>query len=127
MPAGKGGFGRRSGRGRGRVETAALQGRARPGTPSHGARDSGALEPDVRVKNSPRTSQLHESDDESSCGLVGLSGEYMRQVDGKHRDGRALSSSPSQLFNYCCHYHCHGIIREDTPPSRAPTATFTSE
>lgn len=33
-----------------------------PGTPSHGARDFRGLEPDVREKNLPRTSQLEEAD-----------------------------------------------------------------
>ena len=50
MPAGNGGFRRRSGRGRGRAETTTLQGRARPGTGRDTiTRGQGLLSPGARI------------------------------------------------------------------------------
>ena len=180
MPAGNGGFGRRSSRGRGWVETAALQGRARPGTGRDTiTRGQGLLSPGARrvreefasdvpaVRRRPQPGERRgstlsapglphrnrapgdspalpawpwESDFTSlrlffSATKVMMKAaaasqvcreNYMRQADGEHREGRA-PSSPSQPFSYCCRYHCRGMIREDAPPSGAPTATFTFE
>ena len=66
------------------------QGQGPAGTPSHGARDFRALEPDVREKNSPRTSQLEEADPSPERGGAACTLE----LDLPHRN-RAPGDSPA--------------------------------